>query len=161
MSSGDAKETDGGPAVYCRICGKYTLRNCKGLKDKCPGTTGTSKAWLMRMGKDKKHPANARAVITREWDVSSLKAGWESEHRTLMAAGCLGRIMATMEPCKIDAVEGSEGKRKGEVQVTVSKVEARTVQDKDVESDSEWEAASGYDSEGGYFFGAFPNRGVG
>ncbi len=164
MQSEEAGKAEGGPAVYCRICGKYTMRNCRGLKEKCPGNTETRRAWLLRLGKEKKHPTNVGMAVTHEWDVSSLKAGWESEHHAKEEDG-LVRIMQTVEPCNIDAVEPTEDggrKKKGDLQVVVSVSLKREVgKHVDLVDSSDDEVEGGYDSESRYFFGAFPNRGVG
>ena len=165
-------EGAGGPIVYCRCCGKYTTRNCKGLKDKCTGNTETRKAWLLRLGKDKKHPTNQDLVVTHEWDVSSLKADWERTHKNGEEADKLHWIMGTTRPCRVEAdekfVSGAKVKTGGEVQVTVL-----PIQEEAEDHYEDWEddislsggygsLAGGYDAEWGLrFAAASPVRGVG
>ena len=54
----------------------YTTRNCKGLKEACPKHLGTRCTWAVRMGKEKRHPADKAVSITKEWDVDSTKVKW-------------------------------------------------------------------------------------
>ncbi len=169
LECGVSGKAEGGPLLYCRRCGKYTMRNCKGLKERCPGKAETRKAWLLRLGKEKKHPTNPDLAISQEWDVSFLKAGWESEHKGKEVAG-LRRVMEVNMPCRVEAVELQGGKSKGgELQVSVVGWPQHAAEEDEEgvaydSTDEERYAAGGvcgYESERRFFYGAFPNWGVG
>ncbi len=82
MQGGKEKEK-GGLMVYCRACGMYTSRNCRGLKEECPRNMGTRCTWAVRMGKDKRHPTEKSISIVKEWDVAGIRSKWKSEEEAV------------------------------------------------------------------------------
>ena len=155
--------------VYCRVCGMYTTRNCKGLKDACPRQLGTRSTWAMRMGREKRHPTDRAVCIAKEWDVEGIKAKWKSEEEAV------GSLKAALESdVQVEVVWDDEGGLR--VRVHTEQVGMATqhagVQSSNVCSlgdqanyeQSSWVEADDYpwslEDELG-FFGAHPEWGVG
>ncbi len=136
------------------------------MKDKCPGKTETRRTWLGRMGKFKRHPTCAQMAIIREWDVSSLKASWEKmEHRDF------ARLLEgdrECEICIVDPVEGAGSKKDIEVVVAKKDKGPTSVDDEDTAEQDGMCIEQLHQEDYGvsreeevFFFGAFPEWGVG